>query len=108
MLKNEIRTILMKRKATNDEWASGVQQCWEEEIAVLSRDINDTISFFINDCSADEFSWLSEVFEDVAEKTQSRAFVRCLYHVADKYQSECEKYHINRVIQYAEGALRES
>ena len=107
MITDEIRASITKRVATDDEWDFGVKQCWDEEIAILSRNIEDTIAFLENDCTADEFSWLSEVFDDVAEKTQSRAFVDCLYKVAKKFPDECKEYHIGRVLEFAEGALND-
>ena len=107
MITDEIRASITKRAATDDEWDYGVKQCWEEEIEILSRNIDDTIAFLENDCTADEFSWLSEVFDDVAEKTQSRAFVDCLYKVAKKFPDECKKYHIDRVLEFAESALKD-
>ena len=66
MITDEIRASISKRASTDDEWDFGVKQCWDEEIAILSRNIEDTIAFLENDCTADEFSWLSEVFDDVA------------------------------------------
>ena len=72
MITDEIRASISKRASTDDEWDFGVKQCWDEEIAILSRNIEDTIAFLENDCTADEFSWLSEVFDDVAEKTRGR------------------------------------
>ena len=105
MITDEIRKSLSKRIATNDEWAHGVDLCCNEEIDILSRNIEDTIEFLENECTANEFSWLSEVFDDVAEKTQSRAFVDCLYKVAKKFPDECREYHIDKVLEYAEGTL---
>lgn len=107
MITEEIRAAIKKRAATDDEWAYGVEQCWKEEIEILSRNIEDAISFLETECTADEFSWLSEVFDDVAEKTQSRAFVDCLYRVAKKFPEECKTYYIDRVLGYAEGALND-
>jgi hypothetical protein len=105
MIADEIRTVLKKRSETDDEWTYGVEQCWQKEIEILSRNMDETISFLENDCTADEFSWLSEVFDDVAEKTQSRLFVDALHRVARKFPEECKKYYIDRVLQYADGAL---
>lgn len=107
MMTKEIRAAIKKRILTDDEWDYGVNQCWNEEIEILSRNINDTITFLENDCTADEFSWLSEVFEQIAKKTQSRTFVDCLYKVAKKFPDECRKYHIDEVLEYAEGALND-
>lgn len=107
MMMKEIRAVIKKRILTDDEWDYGVNQCWNEEIEILSRNINDTITFLETDCTADEFSWLSEVFEQIAKKTQSRAFVDCLYRVAKKYSDTCKEYHIDLVIQCADGAVED-
>ena len=107
MITEEIRAVIKNRAATDDEWAVGVDQCCKIEIEILSRNIDNTIAYLETDCTADEFSWLSEVFDDVAKKTQSRAFVDCLYRVAKKYPEECKKYNIDRVIQYTELILHE-
>ena len=107
MITEEIRVAIQKRAATDDEWAYSVDQCCKEEIEILSRDIEDTLSFLETECTAEEFSWLSEVFDDVAEKTQSRALVNCFYRIAKKYPEECEKYYIDRVLRYAQGALND-
>lgn len=104
-MQEEIRAAIQKRISTDDEWTYGVSQCWSEEIEILSRSIKDTIAFLETDCTADEFSWLSEVFEQVAKRTQSRAFVDCLYSVARKYPDVCEMYHIDFVLQCADGAI---
>lgn len=71
MIKDEIRKSISKRIATNDECAHGIDLCCNEEVDILSRDINETIAFFENECTAEEFSWLSEVFDDVAEKLRA-------------------------------------
>ncbi len=107
MIIEDIRAALQKRISIDDEWDYGVNQCWNEEIEILSRNINDTITFLETDCTADEFSWLSEVFEQIAKKTQSRAFVDCLYRVAKKYPDTCKEYHIDFVIQCADGAVED-
>lgn len=105
MIVEEIRDAIQKRSSTDDEWEYGVNQCWNEEIEVLSRNIDDTIAFLEMNCTANEFSWLSEVFEQVAKKTQSRAFVDCLHRVAKKYPDECERYHIDLAIECADGSI---
>lgn len=107
MMIEDIRASIQKRILTDDEWDFGINQCWEKEIEILSRNIHDTIGFLETDCTADEFSWLSEVFEQVAKKTQSRAFVDCLYRIAKKYHEICEEYHIDYVIQCADGAVED-
>ena len=68
----------------------------------MSKDINDTIEYFENNCTATEFSWLSEVFEDVAQRTRSKEFVETLRRVAEKYPEETKLYSIEEFIESAE------
>lgn len=108
MIAEKICSIIQKRISTDDEWYYGIEKCWKEEIEILTKNIDDTILFLENECTSDEFSWLSEVFDDVAEQSQSKEFVDCLHHVANKYPEECKKYHIYRIIQSAEDSLVEN
>lgn len=77
MITEEIRAVIGQRSEIPFQWENLIEQCWKEETEILSRNINDTIYFLENECTADEFSWLSEIFDDVAEKTRSRKFVDC-------------------------------
>ena len=46
MITEEIRAAIQKISSTDEEWLYGVQQCWNEETDILSRNINATIDFF--------------------------------------------------------------
>lgn len=105
MITEEIRIVLKRRKATFVECDYEIEQCWKEEIEILSRNIEDTISYLENECTGEEFIWLSEVIDDVAEKTQSRPFVDCLFKVAKKFPEECKEYRIYTVLELCEGVL---
>lgn len=94
MIDNEIREILSKRIALHPEDSFATEECWKEEIMVLSRDIEQTIDFFSYQCTGDEFAWLSEVFEDVLEKTHSEELRNCLREIAKKYPEETQEYNI--------------
>lgn len=106
MIADEIRCVLSKRIKlhANDDYAT--EQCWNEEIAILSRDITSTIAFLDNECTGEEFTWISEVFEEVAASTQSMNFIKCLYRVANKYSAETEQYYILNCIKYAEKYIK--
>ena len=94
MLKEELREIIKKRIVLDPEYDYGIEQCCLIEIEILTRDIHDTIAFLEEECTGQEFVWISEVFDEVVEKTQSREFIDCLYRVAEKFPGECEKYNI--------------
>ena len=54
----------------------GQQECWNKMIEILSSDIQESIKFFQNECSVEELYWLSPVFEDVADKTNSQQLIK--------------------------------
>ena len=105
MVVEDIRNAIKKRAETDDEWDFGVEKCWEEEIAILSENIDDTIFFFENECTADEFSWLSEIFEELIENQPDDRIIKILKKTAEKYPEECKKYNIMDFIDSAEARL---
>lgn len=106
MFTDDIRYAITKRKSVDDEWDYGIQLCWQEETKIMSQDMDKTVEFLDNECTAEEFSLLSEVFEDVAEQTQSQAFVDCLYRVAKKYPEETKKYNVMSFIDTANALIK--
>ena len=94
MIDAEIRNILSTRKQLHPEDSFATEACWKKEIEIMSADIDQTIDFLLNRCTGEEFVWLSEVFEEVQEHTQSHAFNRCLLTVAKKFPEEVKEYNI--------------
>ena len=78
MIKDKIQPIIEERESTDDEWEYGIEQCHKKLISLLSENIDETIIFLDNDCTADQFSWISEVFDEIADITQSHAFIDAL------------------------------
>ena len=101
----KFREVISQREGTNDEWDYGVEQCWKQEIEILSEDISSTIEFLNNECTADEYSWISEVLLDVLEKTPSSELVQCYKTLMQKFPEECEKYKIKEVVESAENLV---
>ena len=51
---------------------------WEKEVEAIVGDMKTAIAFIQNECSDEELYWLSEVFDDVMEKTRSADFLNCI------------------------------
>jgi hypothetical protein len=111
MNKEKFKEIIKERVRISeecyDEWDEGIKKCWNQEIDILIEDIPSTIIFLQNECTADEFSWISEVIEDIAEITNSHEFIDCYKNLMKKFPEESQKYNISGSIEYAEAALRE-
>lgn len=91
----------------SDEWSFGIEKCWNEEIEILGEDVDATISFLQNECTAEEFSWISEIIDNLAERTRSRELVQAYKNLTDKFPEECKESNILEFIKFAENALNE-
>ncbi|WP_198514836.1 hypothetical protein [Hallerella succinigenes] len=47
-----------------------------------------SIEFLENQATVDEICWVSEVFDDIAAKTQSKDFIEALHRIHDKLPEE--------------------
>lgn len=108
---NKFRETIKRREYVEEiscgEWADGIEECWKEEIKILSEDIESTIEFLNNECTAEEYSWISEVIDDLAEQTQSRKLIECYKSLMIKFPEQCKIYNIIGSIEFAENALSE-
>ncbi len=108
----------------NDDYRT--EKCWKEETEILSENILETIDFFENQCTDEEFFWLSSIFSDVSEIVQSKQFIQTLHsrltrvnretYNQNSFKSEhmrkwvdYDEYirSVGMEIEYAEGALNE-
>lgn len=56
-----------------DYW---IEDYWKAAIKIFTSNVNETIMFFRQECTDEEFYWLSEIFEEIAEKTQSSELIQ--------------------------------
>ena len=105
----ELRAVVAERKRvaveTQDEWDYGIEQCWKKETEILTRDITQTINFIEYECDDETFCWVSEVFEEVAEITQSKEFVVAIKRRAEKVVDMEERRSVQVDVRYAEDSL---
>ncbi len=110
-LADELREVFIDldkyESDTEGTWDWGVEKCRQKEVELLTADMNETLRYLDNECTADEFAWISEVFDDVAEITQSRRFTEVLRRLAEKYPEETKKYNILSFIESAEAVIGE-
>lgn len=65
-----------------------VEDYWKATIKLFTTDVNATIMFLQNDCDDEELYFLSEIFEEIAEQTQSKELVSVLRSRLAKVTSE--------------------
>ena len=98
----ELKAVVAERIRTDDEWDYGIQKCWDKEIEILTRDMAQTINFIENECDDKTFYWISEVFDDVAEITQSKEFVAAIKRRAAKVVDAEERRSVEVDVRYGE------
>lgn len=105
---NEYRRLLKQREAYD---LHGADPDWDNDPVIqgmvksLTADVNDTITF-LDECTDEEFVWMSEIFAEVAEATKSQALIDALQKTATKYPEECERYHIKSFIDEAQDIVQ--
>ncbi|WP_031556556.1 hypothetical protein [Lachnospira multipara] len=103
---NSFREVIKKHEETDDEWDYGIEQCRKKKIEILSEDIPSTIEFLKTECTAEEFSWISEVIDDIVDKYSSKELVEGYKTLMTKFPKECSKYNIAGVIESCENILK--
>lgn len=83
-IKDQFKTIEAEDAALYLEDTLGHKKIWQKMIHLLTQNEEQTI-LFLNDCTQDEVLTASEVFEEVSQQLQSRAFIDCLRQLDKKY-----------------------
>lgn len=102
---SKLEEILSKRKSLdpNDDYST--YDCWTQEINILSENIQETITFLESECTDEEFYWLSEIFEDVAYKTKSSEFIKCIKNRLNRVVDKSIIKSIQTDIEFAESNI---
>lgn len=107
----KFKEIIKRREYVDEvsdaEWDEAIEECHKIEIQILAEDIQSTIDYFDNQCTESEYSWISEIIVDLAEKTHSKELIASYKKLLTKYPEESSKYYISDFIQSAEEILEE-
>lgn len=104
----QLRGVIERNMALDPNDDFGTEKCWKEMTAILSEDIAATLHYFENECTDEEFYWLGAVFEDVAEKTQSKELIQVLRNRLTKVtpetycQQNLKNEHMRKWVDYTE------
>ncbi len=99
------KELVKERDETHSEYTYGLNLVWEKLTDLICEDLDASIKYILNDCTSEEFIWLSEFFEAVIEKTLSQDYIDALRIVTKKYPEETKLYNINAFIDDAQGRL---
>ena len=102
--KERFKKLIQERIDSEGFIEAGDTTAWDKLAKFLSADIAASIDFLENECSPDDIYWVSEVFDDIARKTQSKDFIAAIHRIYDK-MPENVKETMEVDIQSAEQAI---
>ena len=112
MIKERIAEVLKERiricEETDDNWDYGIEECRKKFVEIITVDIDKSIDYFLHECTDEELYWLSETFEEIAEKTQFKGFIsawrtRLAAITPENYnQQNFKTEHIRKWVDYKE------
>jgi len=103
MIKSSMDIIIKDRKKKSIEDDYGIQECWSQIIEILSKDVKATI-LYLESCSEEDIYFISEVFEDISERLQSKEYILCLRKLDKKFPN----LNLTKDIDLAEEYIRHS
>ena len=107
LLNDKMEQIYKERDELEIEDYINARKVCAKEIDTLCEDMDDTIRYLNEECPGYGFVWISEVMEDVAERTQSLEFVETLYKLAEKYPEETKEYNIMTFVNGSRDCLKQ-
>lgn len=96
----KIRGIIAERAGTDDECCEDVDRCWAELGAALTEDYETTEKFLLEDCTADEFAWVSEVYEEIFENARETRYANLLRRAVKRFPEEEETLRIQKILDW--------
>ena len=82
--KKRFKELIQERINSEGLIEAGDTTAWDNLAKFLSADIAASIDFLEHECSPDDIYWVSEVFDDIARKTQSKDFIAAIHRIYDK------------------------
>lgn len=95
------RELLKKRVEIPDEILSFKDPCMKDAISLFAKNVPEAIEFLKNDCTEDEYSWISEIIEDIAAESENLELIQAYANLAEKYPEETKRFNVKSFIDSA-------
>ncbi len=96
MYASKLREIIRMEKSLTEETVGLFDSVFKQKLEILCEDLDQTIAF-LDECTQDEFYWVSNSFEDLSEFFKSERLIECLTRnqarfpdISDKIQPEID------------------
>ena len=100
-ISNEFNDLIQKRKSIKSDVDYSHNPIIKNMVNLMTKNTRETIDFIVNDCTEEQFIWLSEIFDEIIEKTKNDEILDALRQTAQKYPKATQKYNINYFIDSA-------
>ena len=77
MNKLKLKEILAKEKSLTEENDGIFEELFRQKLEILCENPDSTIAF-LDECTQDEFSLVSNAFEDIADAFRDERFIECI------------------------------
>lgn len=106
----EIRELVQKQIRLLDEnygmWTEELSDCYLEEVALLMRNVEESIRFLKEDCTSEEGGYLSELLPELTKRTKDDRFLKCFKSLECRYRNDEYWYYITDGVFVAEDYLK--
>jgi len=109
--KEEFKKLNEQREKNDiyNDWA--LDEIWKKLLDCACKDdeaFNGFIEYMENEMTADEYSTLSEISDEIADMRPSMEFIEAYKGLALKYPEETKNYQIDNFIRDAENCVKYS
>ena len=100
-IREEFEKLVEQRKMFMGDIDYNTNPIILEMVKLMTQDIPTTINFLKNDCTEEQFIWLSEIFDEIIAQTKSTELVETLLKICDKFPEADKQYNIHYFIESA-------
>ena len=89
MNEKRLKELIEKNKIINDEDDEAQKEIWDEMLLILSKNLNETITYF-DHASKNEIYYISSVWDDLSEVFKSKELIECMKNNAKRTGVNCD------------------
>jgi hypothetical protein len=97
----EFEELVEKRKTLCGEINYESDPIIKEMVSLMTSNVSSTITFLRNNCSPEQFVWISEIADEITACKKSIEFIQELRNLCNKYPDVTAKYNIRYFVESA-------
>lgn len=98
---SKYRELLQKRIDTPEEALTFREPFIKDAVTLFAKHVPEAIEFLKNDCTEDEYSWISDIIEKIAAESRNPELIQAYANLAEKYPEETKRFNVKSFIDSA-------